>query len=188
MAWTIEERAWDDPAGAALRGAQRAELDERYGCDDHEPGTPPSAVDIDLFLVAVDPDGHALGCGALRRLDRTSAEIKRMYVTPAVRGSGVATGLLRALEAAAVHRGWTTLKLETGTAQPESVRFYEREGYRSIPLFGAYRGADQSLCYARDLVERSPAPDGGGGVARDGLLARVAEDRRDRDPAGADQA
>src|SRR5690242_7639038 len=99
--WTIEERRWTDPAGAALRAAQRAELDQRYGCADHEPGTPPTATDIDLFLVAVAPDGRAVGCGALRRLTPTSAEIKRMYVDPASRGSGVATGVLRALEAAA---------------------------------------------------------------------------------------
>src|SRR5689334_4542222 len=98
---TIEERGWDDADGAALRAAQRAELDQRYGTTDHEPGTPPSASDIDLFLVAVDDDGRAVGCGALRRLDNSSAEIKRMYVVPGSRGQGVSTRLLRALEEAA---------------------------------------------------------------------------------------
>ncbi|MFG1989262.1 GNAT family N-acetyltransferase [Actinoplanes sp. NPDC048988] len=149
---TIEERPWDDPAGIALRTAQRAELDQRYGSDDHEPGTPPSAADIDLFLVAFDDDGRALGCGALRRLDDVSAEVKRMYVTPASRGSGTATALLRALEEAARSRGWTTLRLETGPAQPDAIRFYEREGYREIPLFGPYAGSDLSVCYERALV------------------------------------
>jgi GNAT superfamily N-acetyltransferase len=149
--WTIEERPWTDPAGVALRTAQRAELDLRYGSDDHEPGTPPSATDIDVFLVAVTPNGHAVGCGALRRLTRASAEIKRMYVDPASRGSGVATGVLRALEAAAQQRGWTTLRLETGTAQPDAIRFYEREGYREIPLYGHYVGSAKSICYERVL-------------------------------------
>jgi GNAT superfamily N-acetyltransferase len=149
--WTIEERPWTDPAGTALRDAQRAELDLRYGSDDHEPGTPPSAADIDVFLVAVTSDGRAVGCGALRRLTPASAEIKRMYVDPANRGSGVATGVLRALEAAARHRGWTTLRLETGLAQPDAIRFYEREGYREIPLYGSYAGSDDSICYERSL-------------------------------------
>lgn len=151
MAWTIEKRDWDDPAGVALRTAQRAELDERYGGPDHEPGTPPSAADIDIFLVAVDDAGEPIGCGALRRLDATSAELKRMYVVPASRGSGVATGVLRALEAAATDRGWPTLRLETGPAQPDAMRFYEREGYERIPLFGAYAGSDRSVCYQRIL-------------------------------------
>lgn len=150
--WVIEARPWDDPAGAALRAEQRAELDTRYGCDDHEPGAPPSAADIDVFLVATDLGGTRLvGCGALRRLDSTSAEIKRMYVVPHARGSGVATGLLRALESAAADRGWTTLRLETGTAQLDAQRFYQREGYCHIPLFGSYVGSDLSICYEREL-------------------------------------
>ena len=147
----IEERSWDDPAGTALRAAQRAELDARYGTDDHEPGTPPSAADFDVFLVAVDAAGNAIACGALRHLDHGAAEIKRMYVAPDHRGSGVATAVLRALEAAAVRHGWTTLRLETGPAQPDAMRFYEREGYRQIALFGAYVGSDLSVCYERTL-------------------------------------
>jgi GNAT superfamily N-acetyltransferase len=151
MTWTIEERAWDDAAGQALRTAQRAELDSRYGSDDHEPGAAPSAADIDVFLVAMTASGRPIGCGALRRLDRQSAEVKRMYVEPASRGSGVAAALLRSLERAARARGWTTLRLETGPAQPEAIRFYEREGYRPIPLYGGYVGSELSLCYERAL-------------------------------------
>lgn len=152
MTWTIEQRSWSDPAGSALRAAQRSELDARYGRSDHEPGTPPSAADIDIFLVAADPDGTAIGCGALRRLGPEMAEVKRMYVVPSARGSGVAVALLRALESAALERGWTTLRLETGTAQPEAIRFYVREGYREIPLFGPYLGSDISACYERALA------------------------------------
>jgi GNAT superfamily N-acetyltransferase len=149
--WVIEVRPWDDPAGTALRTAQRAEMDARYGSDDHEPGAVPSADDIDLFLVAVGRDGRAIGCGALRQLDAASVEVKRMYVVPQARGTGVATGILRALEAAAVERGWVIVRLETGTAQPDAQRFYEREGYRQIPLFGSYVGANLSVCYERRL-------------------------------------
>jgi putative acetyltransferase len=156
MGWTIEARPWDDPAGARLRALQEAELHDRYGGTDHEPGTPPSAADIDVFLVAVDEAGEAVGCGALRRLDATTAEIKRMYVRPPARGSGVATGLLRALEAVAAERGWTTLRLETGTAQPDAQRFYEREGYHQIPLFGSYVGSTLSVCYERMLLKAVP--------------------------------
>ncbi|MFL6121547.1 GNAT family N-acetyltransferase [Actinophytocola sp.] len=152
MQWTIEQRPWDDPTGAALRRQQREELDARYGTNDHEPGPPPSATDTDLFLVAVDPTtGEAIACGALRRLDPTSAEIKRMYVVPEKRGTGVATDILRALETAATKRGWHTLRLETGTEQPDAQRFYRREGYREIPLFGNYVGSTLSVCFERQL-------------------------------------
>lgn len=151
MAWTIEPRPWDDPAGAELRRRQRAELDSRYGSDDHEPGPPPSAADVDVFLVAVGEGDTAVACGALRGLDAGSAEIKRMYVVPELRGSGVATGVLRALESAAARRGWRTVRLETGTEQPDAQRFYRREGYREIPLFGNYVGSTLSVCFEREL-------------------------------------
>jgi len=150
--WTIQVRPWDDPAGAELRRQQRIELDTRYGTDDHEPGSPPSAADAAVFLVAVDRDtAAAIGCGALRQLDPVSAEIKRMYVTPRMRGTGVATSLLRALESAAARRGWRTLRLETGTEQPDAQRFYRREGYHEIPLFGRYVGSILSVCFERTL-------------------------------------
>lgn len=154
--WTIEVRPWHDPAGAALRARQRAELDARYGSADHEPGPPPSEEDIPVFVVAVDrATGEAIGCGGLRPLDESSAEIKRMYVAPHRRGSGVATDLLQALEVAAVDRGWTLLRLETGTAQPEAQRFYQREGYREIPLRQLRRIAALGLLRApRTLTHR----------------------------------
>jgi putative acetyltransferase len=151
-AWTIEARDWDDPQGTALRTGQRAELDERYGCDDHEPGPLPSADDVSVFLMAFGPDGKAIGCGALRELDAASAEVKRMYVVPESRGSGVAPALLAALEDAARARGWTTVKLETGEAQPDAIRFYEREGYHRIPRFGHYIDWDISVCYQKFLA------------------------------------
>jgi GNAT superfamily N-acetyltransferase len=159
--WNYDVRPWTDPAGVALRAAQRAELDARYGCDDHEPGAAPSVDDIALFIVATDANtGLAVGCGALRQLDAATAEIKRMYVVPAARGSGVATGLLRVLEASAAARGWATLRLETGTLQPDAQRFYQREGYRVIEPFGCYVGSEISVCYERQVRSRS------GGAAR----------------------
>ena len=116
------------------------------------PGVAPSADDIAVFLVARDDDGVPLGCGALRLLPTPGeAELKRMYVRPAARGSGVAVALLRALEDEARARGVTRLLLETGTAQPEAIRFYLREGYAEIPLFGEYAGSSLSRCFARAL-------------------------------------
>lgn len=84
------------------------------------------------------------------RLERDSPG-RGLDVEPAARGSGVATAVLRALEEAARDRGWHTLRLETGTAQPDAIRFYEREGYHRILLFGVYIGSTLSVCYERSL-------------------------------------
>ncbi|MEO3745732.1 GNAT family N-acetyltransferase [Plantactinospora sp. B5E13] len=147
----VELADWDSPDGARLRAAQRAELDARYGNSDHEPGEPPSAGSVAVFVIARAPDGTPLGCGGLRFLDHNSAEIKRMYVVPTARGTGIAVAILRALEERARRRGVESLLLETGTAQPDAMRFYEREGYRRIDNFGPYRDEPLSVCYARQL-------------------------------------
>ncbi len=149
--WVIGREPFDGPEGVRLRAAQRAELDARYGSDDHEPGVAPTADDVPVFLVARDGAGHAVACGGLRFLGPGVAEIKRMYVEPSARGSGAAVDVLRALENQARTSGVTRLVLETGTLQPEAIRFYQREGYEQIPNFGSYVGAEQSVCFARDL-------------------------------------
>ncbi|GIJ33278.1 Acetyltransferase (GNAT) family protein [Micromonospora sediminimaris] len=151
MVLSIDREPWESTDAVRLRAAQRTELDARYGCDDHEPGEEPTADTVSVFLIARDPGGTAVGCGGLRFLAAGSAEIKRMYVSPPARGTGVATAILRALEQAARDAGVRTLLLETGTAQPDAMRFYEREGYRRIDNFGPYQGEPLSVCYARDL-------------------------------------
>ncbi|MBD8535377.1 GNAT family N-acetyltransferase [Plantibacter sp. CFBP 13570] len=151
MTIRISRVAWDDEAGTALRAAQRRELDARYGSDDHEPGTPPTAADITLFLLASDVDDTPLGCGGLRMLGADRAEVKRMFVVQQARGTGVATALLRALEDEARSLGLAELLLETGTEQPDAMRFYEREGYQPIEAFGPYVDEPRSRCYARSL-------------------------------------
>jgi len=148
---TVAVEPWEGTDGAALRAAQRAELDARYGSDDHEPGEPPSANTVPIFLVARDASGTAVGCGGLRPLKAGGAEIKRMYVRPASRGKGASVAILQALEAEARRLGLAELVLETGTAQPDAIRFYERNGYQLIPNFGPYVGEATSLCYARTL-------------------------------------
>jgi putative acetyltransferase len=79
------------------------------------------------------------------------AEIKRMYVAPAFRGRGVSVTVLKALEGFGRARGWSRLVLETGTEQPDALRFYEREGYARIPNFGDYAGSALSVCVAKPL-------------------------------------
>ncbi|MGY1704272.1 GNAT family N-acetyltransferase [Geodermatophilus sp. SYSU D00697] len=150
---SVTAAAWDDPEMRALTTAQQAELRGRYD-GAGEPGTPPSAADVGVVLVARDADGTAIGCGALRALEPGVAELKRMYVVPSARGRGVSRQLLDALEAEAGARGWTTLRLETGPRQPEAIGLYESAGYRPIEAFGAYvdePDAGCSLYYERVL-------------------------------------
>jgi N-acetylglutamate synthase-like GNAT family acetyltransferase len=154
----IRQVTWANPVGADLRRAQQAELDARFGTPDHEPGTPPSGADCAVFLVAYDKgSGQPVGCGGLRMIDATTAEIKRLYVLPYTRGSGVASSILAALEAEAFKQGITRIKAEAGSAQPDGRNFYQNSGFEPVPNFGPYVGVAHSSCYAKSIHARSAA-------------------------------
>lgn len=78
---------------------------------------------------------NAAGCIALRPFDATTGEIKRLYVRPAFRGTGLGNRLAtRALEAA--HRaGYDRLVLDTLERMEPAVKLYESLGFRRIPAY-----------------------------------------------------
>lgn len=94
-----------------------------------------------LFVVAPGPGGPVAG-GALTFLDADRAEVKRMWVDPAVRGTGLAAQLLAHLESLAVAYGRTTMVLDTNTALVAATRLYDREGYRRVPAYNDNPDAD----------------------------------------------
>ncbi len=152
MTVVLRSVPWDDPAGAALREAQRREIRDVFYPElaESEPGPPPSADDITVFYLAFDGD-RAVGTGGLRAIDEHHGEIKRMYVDPGYRGTGAASTILRTLEDDARTRGWDRLVLETGDRMSAAQRFYVREGFHPIPLFGHYVDSTLSLCYEKAL-------------------------------------
>jgi putative acetyltransferase len=102
------------------------------------------------FLVA-RIDGMPVACGAIRRLDDETAEIKRMYVSPEVRGRGMSRRVLSALEAEAVRLNAKRIVLETGTRQHAALALYDRSGYQRIPAYGEYIGSPLSICMEKHL-------------------------------------
>ena len=78
------------------------------------------------------------GCVVMRPLttvEPAACEVKRLYVRPAHRGSGVAVALMDALEAFAVREGYRFVYLDTFDDLAGAVRFYERRGYERIPRY-----------------------------------------------------
>jgi GNAT superfamily N-acetyltransferase/DNA-binding MarR family transcriptional regulator len=131
-----------DPRHPDARACLRAyftELSRRFdgGFDparsisaDDEELTPPAG----LLLVATR-HGEPVGCGALKFHGDGPAEIKRMWVSPAVRGLGLGRRLLAELEARAAIRGVGALRLETNRALDEAIGLYRDSGYREVAAF-----------------------------------------------------
>jgi DNA-binding MarR family transcriptional regulator/GNAT superfamily N-acetyltransferase len=99
--------------------------------------TPPAGV----LLVASLRD-EPVGCGALKLHGDAPAEIKRMWVSPSVRGLGVGRRLLADLEARAAGLGVRTLRLETNRTLEEAIALYRSAGYREVAAFNDEPYAD----------------------------------------------
>jgi ribosomal protein S18 acetylase RimI-like enzyme len=88
-----------------------------------------------VLLVARDGDGELVGSVAVRRLPDGSGELKRLYVRPTARG----TGLGKTLAAAAVERarelGFTLLRLDTLPAMDAARGIYASLGFRSAERY-----------------------------------------------------
>jgi putative acetyltransferase len=103
-----------------------------------------------VFLIAYLAD-NPVGCGAVRMIEPALAEIKRMYVDPAIRGRRVGRQIVVALEAQGRALGAKRIVLETGPRQPDAIAMYAHAGFSEIPLYGEYIGSQFSVCMAKDL-------------------------------------
>lgn len=114
----------------------------------HETSPPESvhALDIDelrasevTFWTVWDGD-DLLGCGALKELDDTHAEIKSMRTADEHLGKGVASQLMKTFLAVARERGYQRLSLETGSGEAfePAYRLYEKFGFEYCGPFASY--------------------------------------------------
>jgi putative acetyltransferase len=108
------------------------------------------AENVAFFVLRAD--GQPAGCGGVKLVGRDYGELKRMYVRPQFRGSGLGQNILDHLAGHARAHGVTLLRLETGIHQQAAIRLYEKAGFRRIPPFGPYTNDPLSLCYEKQLA------------------------------------
>ncbi len=94
--------------------------------------TPPAG-----FFFVARLDGRPVGCGALRRVDETTGEIKRMWTAPAARRLGVARRIIATIEATARRSSLSTLRLDTNRALKEAQALYRKLGFEEVAPFNA---------------------------------------------------
>ncbi len=102
------------------------------------------------FLIA-RVDGRAVACGAIRVLDGTTAEVKRMYVEPEMRGRRVGRAVLDALEEQARSIGVQRLVLETGIHQHAAIALSTHAGFTQCDCWGEYTSSPTSVCYEKAI-------------------------------------
>ena len=83
-----------------------------------------------VMLLARNAEGVAVGCGMTHPLSEDRAEIKRVFVSEAARGAGLARRLCKRLVEQARADGYRSLVLDTSTSLKAAQRLYDRLGFR----------------------------------------------------------
>jgi len=148
---SIEIESPRSPGVAELLRAGEAFAESLYPAEENfilplealeEPG-------VTVFVARVD--GDALGMAALVQ-HGPEFELKRLFVSEAARGQGLAGALLDVLEEHARDAGAAVIRLETGNRSDAAVALYEKRGYVHIPRFGEYADSASSVCMELPLV------------------------------------
>ena len=127
-----------------------ADLAERDG-KDHPFYAQFNKIDKLKYVIVAYENSKPVSCGAMKEYKPGIVEIKRMYTLPEKRGKGIASKVLAELEIWAAELDYDKCILETGKKQPEAVKLYKKNGYRSIPNYGQYAGIENSLCFEKEI-------------------------------------
>ncbi|MEP7256014.1 MAG: GNAT family N-acetyltransferase [Ferruginibacter sp.] len=110
-------------------------------------------IDMIKHVVVAYIEDEPVGCGAVKEYSADSMEVKRMYVLPGQRGQGIASIILKELEAWCREMNYIRCVLETGKKQPEAIALYKKNNYNIIPNFGQYKNIENSVCFEKDLTK-----------------------------------
>lgn len=142
--WTVEAVAVHRPEARAELLAYYTELVGRYhgrpATDEEVASTMAEDPGEDLtaptgrFLLAYYAQ-QAAGCAGVRLMAPEVAELTRVFVRPAHRGTGGGAVLLAAVDQAARELGAGVIRLDTRADLVEARALYARHGYREIPAY-----------------------------------------------------
>lgn len=109
-------------------------------------------IDMIKNVIVCYVDDKAIGCGAFKKYEDETVEIKRMYVMPEFRSHGIGHKILNELEMWALELHYTSCILETGKMQPEAIRLYTKAGYHIIKNYGQYADVENSVCMQKEIL------------------------------------
>jgi GNAT superfamily N-acetyltransferase len=109
--------------------AYAAELDVDLAFQDFETELADPLGFYDLVLLAPG------GCAALRRIDEKTCEMKRLYVDPGARGTGLGHALAETLIAHARARGYDRMRLDTLPTMSAARKLYAALGFEEIEAY-----------------------------------------------------
>jgi ribosomal protein S18 acetylase RimI-like enzyme len=83
------------------------------------------------LLLVYDGD-KAIACAGVRKIDSSTAELKRMFVDPGYRGHQLGQQLLQMALAVSKQLGYSSIRLDTVPQMRSAIKLYELAGFREI--------------------------------------------------------
>jgi putative acetyltransferase len=148
----------DDLSGPAIAAFLTEHIEEMRSIT---PLESKHALDLDglrrpeiTFWSVLDRDDAVVGCGAVKALDTSHAELKSMRTAQARKRSGIASLLLEHILAEATRMGFARISLETGSADffRPARSLYEKYGFDYCEPFADYRLDPHSVFMTRTLA------------------------------------
>ena len=163
MTWTITPEPYDSPVAAALWRAYYTEVSDRWYLLYEGRRTDPDELEREIAadtgdylappggeLLVARYDGEPAGTAGVRLLDAATAELKRVFVHPDVRGKGGAPLLVTAAEDAALALGARQMVLDTRNDLVAARALYARLGYEETAPYNDNDYAEH--WFAKQLV------------------------------------
>jgi enamine deaminase RidA (YjgF/YER057c/UK114 family)/GNAT superfamily N-acetyltransferase len=89
-------------------------------------------------LLLATYEGEASGCVGLKKLDATSAEVKRLYVPPQYRGNGIGKMLVEAALQQARELGYKRIVADTDLNMRIAMLIFDEHGFRQVDATGRF--------------------------------------------------
>lgn len=115
------------------------------GFEEEVAGLPGRYSEPEGTLLLASSDGRAVGCGALRKLGPGVCEMKRLYVDPPARGTGVGRALALRLIEEGRERGYQVARLDTLPVMHSAITLYRSLGFHQIERYDS--GSPQDAIY-----------------------------------------